>query len=181
MAAFTVIEHVEVGAGGVAAVTLDDGGSSIPTTYDHLHILCSTRTEEAVYYNTPDVTFNSDSSSGNYSYTTLYSNTSVGVGSLQYSNQNYFDYIIQSAGTSALADTFSNTSIWIPHYSNSANFTQMFSRTAQPNNSTTNAQWILMVTAALWTDTAAITDITITGSSDNAQYSTFTLYGVTGA
>ena len=60
MAAFTVIDHEEIGASGAASVTLNDNGSSIPVdgTYDHLLILYSSRMEGSTYSGEGKISFN---------------------------------------------------------------------------------------------------------------------------
>ena len=81
-----------------------------------------------------------------------------------------------------LADTFSTLKIWIPNYSNAANFKQDIIQTAVENNVTNGAQWYLSQTAGLWADQEAITDIGVSEpNSGMIQYSSFTLYGITGA
>tara|TARA_R110000824_G_scaffold380456_1_gene572866 strand:- start:308 stop:526 length:219 start_codon:yes stop_codon:yes gene_type:complete len=72
--------------------------------------------------------------------------------------------------------------MWIPNYANTANFKQALTLNAAENASTATSAWYLYVIAGLWSNTDAIDRITITASSGNfVQYSTFTLYGVTGA
>ena len=70
--------------------------------------------------------------------------------------------------------------MWIPNYANTANFKQVLFQSAGPNNSTTNDQWHVGMSASLWQSTAAIDQFTWQpyGSDNFVQYSTFTLYGV---
>ncbi len=83
---------------------------------------------------------------------------------------------------STLADTFGTVKIWIPNYANTANFKQVIIEAAMENNSTTNSQWYLAQVAGLWSSTSAITNIELSEpNAGMAQYSTFTLYGVSGA
>jgi hypothetical protein len=85
---------------------------------------------------------------------------------------------------SQAANTFGSATYWIPHYSNTANFKQMISRSAAEDASTTDLDWILAMEAGLWSATpAAVDEITLTaGAADDfVQYSTFDLYGITGA
>ena len=83
---------------------------------------------------------------------------------------------------SSTADTFGVGTVWIVHYA-TANFKQILARSAAEGATTTDYQWGLNVVAGLWSDTSAVDQITLTPQSgdDFVQYSTFTLYGVTGA
>ena len=73
--------------------------------------------------------------------------------------------------------------VWIPNYANTANFKQTLHQWAQENDSATDYEWFIGFIAGLWQDTSAVDQITLTPlDGDNfVQYSTFTLYGVTGA
>ena len=84
---------------------------------------------------------------------------------------------------SSTADTFGSGTLWIPHYANTANFKQVLIQAACEGATTTDYQWGLALAAGLWSSTAAVNQITLgplTGTNF-VQYSTFTLYGVTGA
>jgi len=186
MAAFTVIEHVPVGAGGAAAVVLDDGGSSIPVdgTYDHLLILASFRYTASTYAGENRLTFNGISTSTEYSGTWISSYETGGT-----------NYVVSSRETSGAgvragngvgvdqtANIYSVSKIWIPHFANSANFKQVLTQNAMASDdNTTDYYWGVASFAGLWANTAAITSCTMTGSSNYTETSTFTLYGVKGA
>ena len=73
--------------------------------------------------------------------------------------------------------------VWIPNYANTANFKQILIQAGKENASTGTAEWELRMIAGLWSATSAITDVGIhvNGGLDIAEFSTFTLYGVTGA
>ncbi len=176
MATFTVIDHTELGA---AASSWDV--TSIPSSYDHLLVKVSARSDSSdTYGGEVRVTLNGDTGS-NYSGTILwaYQSTpqSTRASSAAYMNYSYVSDASQAAGT------FGSATYWIPHYSNTANFKQMISSSAAEDTSTTDLDWILAVEAGLWQDTSAVDQITLTaGAADDfVQYSTFTLYGVTGA
>ncbi len=176
MAAFTVIDHTELGA---AASSWDV--TSIPSSYDHLLVKVSARSDSSdTYGGEVRVTLNGDTGS-NYSGTILwaYQSTpqSTRASSAAYMNYSYVSDASQAAGT------FGSATYWIPHYSNTANFKQMISSSAAEDTSSTDSDWILAVEAGLWQDTSAVDQITLTaGAADDfVQYSTFTLYGVTGA
>jgi hypothetical protein len=176
MAAFTVIDHTELGASASSWTK-----SSIPSSYDHLMLKVSARTDRAAYYyDEMDITLNADTGT-NYSTTVLYAGTSTPA-SARNSGQTsgaFFDCTAAASG----ANIFSANTLWIPHYSNTANYKQVLHESAVENTSTTDAQWYVLMGAMLWGATSAVDQITLTPEAgDNfVQYSTFTLYGVTGA
>mgnify|MGYP003661484703 CR=1 FL=1 len=175
MAAFTVIGHHECTTTD-AVVTF----SSIASSYDHLMLLISARSDQSTYVSGMGMKFNSATT--NYSETRLIGSTATPI-----SNRKTGESILRAwgniPGSSVLADTFSSNTVWIPHYANTANFKSFVARSAVPNNSTTDDQWNVMVSAGLWSDTSAISqiDLSIVAGDDFVQYSNFTLYGVTGA
>ena len=176
MAAFTVIDHTEL-AGSAASWT----EASIAASYDHLYLVLSTRTDQSAYQSNIYVNFNGDTGT-NYSETQLYAGTATPA-SYRASGQTKLQYGAYATGASVLADTFSSTTMWIPNYANTANFKQTLTSSVSPNNSSTDSQWLVNTTAGLWGATpAAIHTILLTPVSGSfVQYSTFTLYGVTGA
>ena len=177
MAAFTVIDHTELGA---AANSWTKG--SIPSSYDHLYLVMSTRGDVATYFLNINLTLNGDTGT-NYSLTELYADHNTAPSSWNATGFAYANAGLDSNGASMLADTFGSHQVWIPHYSNTANFKQIMASGAAANNSATNSQWRTMIGANMWHDTSAVDQITLTPSTgdDFVQYSTFTLYGVTGA
>ena len=171
MAAFTVIDHTELGASASSWTK-----SSIASSYDHLMLKVSARTNSG-HTGYVDVQLSADTTAANYSYTRLYSYTNTPISDRATANA----YVIQTSGSSSTADTFGTATLWIPNYANTANYKQMLSATAGENASTTDSQWIVMAGAAMWQSTAAVDQITLVPNADFLQYSTFTLYGVTGA
>jgi hypothetical protein len=189
MAAFTVIEHLELGASGAASVTLDDDGSSIPTdgTYDHLLILCSTRMEGSTYMGEGKLAFNGVMTSTEYSLTRLYAyeygGTNYVLSGRDTTSANGMRADL-SAGTDQAAGIFSSTKIWVPNFAGTVGNKQVLIQTVSPSDVATDYYWSLSMRAGLWAPAtpAAITSCTFTGgASDFAQYSEFTLYGVKGA
>ena len=80
---------------------------------------------------------------------------------------------IPSTGTTST--TFGNSEIYVPNYTSSANKSVSVDNITE-NNST---QVYTGIAAGLWSNTAAITSITLTGSSTNFDAnSTFSLYGL---
>ena len=175
MAAFTVIDHTELGA---AASSWDV--TSIPSSYDHLLVKVSARQDGAYHYVNVYITLNGDTGN-NYSHTTIRADSAT-IETNQNASRANIHYCMTPAA-SATADTFGAMTIYIPHYANTANFKQMIASSAAENASATDSEWWLNQTAGLWSDTSAVDQITIDAYStdDFVQYSTFTLYGVTGA
>ena len=171
MPVFTVIDHTELGASASSWTK-----SSIASSYDHLMLKVSARTNSG-FYGYINVQLSADTTAANYSYTRLYAYRDPLDADRATTNAN----IIQTSGSSSTADTFSSATLWIPNYANTANFKQMFATSAGENASATDSQWVLMLGAALWQSTAAVNQITLVPNADFLQYSTFTLYGVTGA
>jgi hypothetical protein len=180
MAAFTVIEHEEIATGGVVSWS----ETSIAASYDHLLLKVSGRSERSAYADEWVVTLNGSTTTSEYSSTILkaYSATPV---SERYATSVRGGFIWPKApGALALADTFGSLTMWIPNYANTANFKQVLISNAFENDSTTDYRWEVQQIAGLFSSTAAITAIGVTsrsGLGDIAEFSTFTLYGVTGA
>ena len=177
MPAFTVIDHTEIGSGGAASWTK----SSIPSTYDHLMLNISARSTKATYVGNMKMQFNADSGT-NYSQTRLNASTATPNSSRGTSKTSIYWGLILT-GANVTANTFGSVNVWIPNYANTSNYKQVMIDGTVENNSTTNNLWTLQLCAALWQSTSALNQITIADldSTDFVQYSTFTLYGVTGA
>ena len=100
-----------------------------------------------------------------------------GTGSSVASSSASDNYIGEMANSARLADTFGSMNLYIPNYTGSTN--KSFSvETVDENNATLSSQRIL---AGLWSNTAAITSLTI--STDAGQNivagSTISLYKIT--
>jgi len=159
-----LIQHITVGSGGAASITF----SSIPGTFTDLRIVFSGRNADAVNVYALRVRFNSNASG--YTQRLLYANSGT-VESITRSD----DFALYVQGANATANTFSNSEIYIPNYSSSAN--KSFSVDyVNENNSATNLNGI---TAGLWSNTAAITSVAlITEAGNLVQHSSATLYGI---
>ena len=175
MAVFTVIDHTEL-----TGTTASWSKTSIPSSYDHLYLCWSARSDHSAYRDAIYCNVNSDTGS-NYSMTHLFTGSST-PSSYRTSGVTAWTDFADNPAATALADTFGTGSMWLPHYSNSANFKQCYANSATTNNSTTDYQWGIQVIAGLWSSTAAVTALALTlQNGDFVQYSSFTLYGVTGA
>ncbi len=177
MAAFTVIDHTEI---GVAAAYWEKTG--IPTSYDHLMILVSGRDSSAGAGRYGKMQFGDGSldTGTNYSATNLMARTATSTSSRDTGSDRIPLYYISDDNDSA--DTFGAYRIWIPNYANTANFKQVFAQTSAENASSTGYTWALALIAGLWSSTDNIERIRINAGTGNwMQYSTFTLYGITSA
>ncbi len=168
MANMELITSVTVGSGGAASVTLPATGT-IPQTYTDLKLVYSARATVAGTQEFINISFNGNTS--NYSLRSL-----QGDGSAASSNNWSFRWIGYAVGSTATASTFSNGELYIPNYT-SSNY-KSFSGDNVAERNDTNAQSIL--TANLWSDTAAITSIALSvqGGSNFVEGSTFYLYGI---
>jgi hypothetical protein len=162
-----------VGSGGAATISF----SSIPSTYTDLVVKLSGRTNRTGDTNADiGVTFN-----GNTSSYTLRDLAGTGSTTVSRTNPigtaNFGDIFATAANTTS--NTFSNFEMYIPNYAGSTNKSVSIDTTNE-NNATSN--WSLLV-AGLWSNTSAITSITLTplNSDSFVQYSTAYLYGVSNA
>ncbi len=167
MANMELITSVTVGSGGAASVTLPATGT-IPQTYTDLKIVVSGRADTTT--TGIDILFNGSSTS--YSNKRLY-----GTGSSVASDSAATTYIsnIMIDDSSYTASTFGNGEIYIPNYT-SSNYKSVSVDGVSENNATTA---LMMLTAGLWSNTAAITTILLRPNAGNfVQGSTFYLYGI---
>jgi hypothetical protein len=160
---------VTVGVAGAATIDF----TSIPATYTDLVLKLTTR-DTAATLNTGavKVTFNSSATS----YTNRYI---TGSGSAAASGSAVTTYI--NAGlngvmptTGNTASTFSNIELYIANYAGSNNKSVSVDAVGENN---TAAAYVGLV-AGLWSNSAAITSISIAPTTLFAQYSTATLYGI---
>jgi hypothetical protein len=163
---FTKIASVSVGLLGASSIDF----TSIPSTYTDLVVKLSARNTNASSIDSVGVKLNSNTSS--YSFKQLYGTGSAAAsqGASTYP-ENYID------AATATASTFANYELYIPNYAGSTN--KSMSIDAVTENNATAAYATL--TAGLWSNTAAITGITLfstTGGGNFVQYSTATLYGI---
>lgn len=168
---FELISSVTVGSGGAASIDF----TSIPSTYTDLCIKFSLLTSYSSNYISAQVTFNGSTSG--YSNRMVYGLGSGAPASASGSGS-YIDWAAYGTGTTATASTFGNGEIYIPNYAGSTN-KSISADSVSENNAT---QAIAALTAGLWSNTAAINRVTLTGNGGNiAQYSTAYLYGVKNA
>jgi hypothetical protein len=162
------LQTVTVGAGGSASITF----SSIPQTYNDLVVKYSGRSTYALSASDVYMTFNS--STTGYSGKLLYG-TGSGTGSASQTSGSSFNWTGFIPGANATSSTFGNNEFTITNYSGS-NYKSLSVDGVSENNGTEAYQALV---ANLWSNTEAITSITLTPAYGNfAQYSTATLYGV---
>jgi hypothetical protein len=163
MATYKLLATQTVGSGGAASVTFNN----IDQTYTDLVIKLSTRNTTSSNTNTL-VTFNGSNSG--YSNKVLYGSGAAAASASQSLNE--VGWEVNSGQTSS---TFSNNELYIPNYT-SSNYKSSSGDGVQENNGTTAYS---SLDANLWSNTAAITSVTLTPSGGTyAQYSTFSIYGV---
>ena len=172
MAAWTVIDHEELtGTQSSYDVT------SIPSSYDHLMLLVSARSDYAANRDTIGGTVNGDTG-GNYGRTNLFTG---GEPPSSYGSAGAADWgdLMDCPGASVLADTFNVGQLWFPNYANTSNYKAGIARSSTENNSTTTYAFGQQFVSLLWESTAAIDQITLDlQSGDFVEYSSFTLYGL---
>jgi len=160
---YKLIASSTVGAGGVSSIDF----SSIPNTYTDLVLFtslrCTNTSSNGVY-----ITFNGSGSS----YSQIYF---VGTGSVMASGSGS-QIVHRMVDTNATASTFSNSFSYIPNYT-SSNYKSVSTDTVNENNATSA---LMNINAELWSNTAAINQITIAPASggDIAQYSSVYLYAI---
>jgi len=166
---FELIASSTVGSGGAASIDF----TSIPSTYTDLVVKCSFRVTVAGPLDGIKISFNGSTSS--FTARDIYGNGSS-VGS---ESSTIARWAGLAAATGATASTFSNFEIYIPNYAGSTN--KSYSSDAVSENNATAGYNFLF--AGLWSNTAAINQITLTPDTASSinQYSTAYLYGVKNA
>ena len=148
--------------------------SAIPATYTDLVLRVSARSTRSATFDFFEVRFNADSAA-NYGSTEMYGDGST-ASSVRQSSQN-FAYPEFMNGNTSTSDTFASTELYIPNYLVSAN-KPFSSLSVSETNSATGAY--VDAYAGLWTNTAAITSISLKPGSTRSfvSGSSFYLYGI---
>ena len=165
---YILLERTELNA-SAASVTF----ASIPQSgYTDLKIVCSTRITGTGGNAVANLMVQFNGSFANFSGRGL-----GGNGSIAYSSTYTLPNVILTDTTTATANTFSNSEIYIPNYTSSNNKSFSVDNVIE-NNAT--ASWMEM-DAGLFTTSSPITSITIldyTLGNNIAAGSTFSLYGI---
>jgi len=158
----------------IAAVTVGSGGASsidftsIPSTYTDLVLKASTRndaTSNSIYISL-------NGSTTGFTSLFLYSTSEPGSAASFNGLPRFLTYGESSSYTS---NTFASGEMYLPNYTSANN--KSWSVDGVAENNATRAENAL--TAGLWSNTAAITSISLAMASGNfVQYSTATLYGI---
>jgi hypothetical protein len=158
----TLIATTSVGSGGTTAMVID----AIPQTYTDLFLVYSLRGNTSATTQEFPLYFNGNGAS--YSFRRL-------IGSGTYVNSDSASGAIgmQATGATATANTFSNGSVYIPNYTGSTYKTYSVDAVTETNATTANQTII----SGLWSNTSAITNVSIQGSTIQ-QYSQMWLYGI---
>lgn len=164
---YVAIATVTVGSGGAATMEF----TSIPGTYTDLAVLTSLRCARSNFYSQAQIYFNGSTSNHSIRYL-LYDYPSTPS-----SGSNTVPAYWYPPAATATANTFTNDFIYIANYAGSNN--KSYSIDAVPENNNAN-NYLAGLWAGLWSNSAAITSITIDSpiSDTFVQYSTATLYGI---
>jgi len=164
MATFDLIQTVTVGSGGAASIEF----TSIPQTYTDLVIKLSVRSSVA------------DGSNGYY-FDVFFNDTSAnrsgrflqGNGSVTASGS--YPLWGVSIGSDFTASVFANNELYIPNYSGSTYKSSILNGVQEQNATLAR----LMMSAGLWSDTAAVTSVKFTAAGGVfVQHSSASLYGI---
>lgn len=165
---FELIASSTVGSGGAADITF----SSIPATFTDLCLKYSARgTGLSDTWDLGKLRFNNN----NIGYSTrLLQGTGSAASSNSDSSSDIVFLFINNIG--ATANTFSSNEIYIPNYAGSTNKSLSSDWVTETNATAT----LMGIVAGLWSNTAAINQITLYPKSGFTfvQYSSFYLYGV---
>ena len=146
--------------------------TSIPATYTDLVVVMSLRSTALTDLGTIGVNLSFNGSTANRNQTRIFgAGTTVGS-----DNSTSAAIRVSIPTTTSTASTFGNLSVYFPNYAGSINKSFSVDSVAENNSATSNE---LDLTAGLWSITSAITSLSFSPSSSNfAQYSTASLYGI---
>lgn len=155
-----IIQTATVGSGGAASIVF----SGIPQGYTDLVVLLSVR--NSVDSNTGTIAFNTG---GSYTRKRI-----TGNGTTASSDNSSPDF--QSNTSVSTANVFSSGTIYIPNYTGSTVKNYSVDSVNENNATLANAS----ILSGQWSETAAITSITLAPSSGNfVEFSSASLYGIT--
>ena len=161
---FDKITTVTVGAGGAANIDF----TSIPQTYIDLKLVYSIRTSYAGLVEQINFSFNT--------LTTNFSSTYLFGSGTTASSSTLARWAGNANAATSTANVFSNGELYIPNYTSANNKAHSVDFVTEHNSTDANTGFI----GGLWSNTAAITGITMTPNNGGTivQYSTATLYGI---
>jgi hypothetical protein len=145
--------------------------SAIPSTYTDLMLIGSVRTTTAFQGDDIFVQFNSNAS--NYFQRRFYMITAAQGSD---ANNPTGNSLSDALGANAPALMFSNINFYVGNYASTTVPKTTASYSFGPNTNATRCDCIFKT--GYWNDNSAITSIAFTSTSNIAQYSTITLYGI---
>jgi hypothetical protein len=168
---YVLLDRIELN-NTAASVTFDN----IPQTgYTDLKLVVSARSTATPGVPDDGLFLQVNAITSGYSNRTLYGNGSSALSASNSYGITSKTYISALTTANATANTFGNTEVYIPNYAGSTNKSMSIDGVIE--NNATSA--IANLTAALLSNTAAITALTLTPNSGSfVQYSTFSLYGL---
>lgn len=162
---YVAIATVTVGSGGASSMDF----TSIPATYTDLVLMVSTRSSTAE--DSFGLQFNGDTGN-NYSYRNVQGD---GTNAQSFNGTVARIYRGRQPESGYTANTFGNSTFYIPNYAGSNNKSVSLDTVNENNATLARAS----LSAAIWSNTAAITSIKVLPDSGSfVQYSTATLYGI---
>ncbi len=177
MAGMEVIGHSEL-----SSATSSVSFSSIPATYQHLYVVGSVRSTHSAYSVGSAITFNDDTGS-NYTCSAIF-NTGAGVNATEETGRANAPYFMDGAGSSSVANAFAADEMWVLNYASTAMYKSLIGGSSNVGDDAyvDETVWMETIVTGHWESTAAINKVTIaSGSSNWAQYTAFTLYGINAA
>jgi hypothetical protein len=161
---YQLIETIEVGSGGAASIEF----TGIDQTGQDLVLLVSARNSDSGTSDNLNLTFNS--SSANLSRITLY-----GTGSASASQSGSDGAIIGGiTSNGATANTFGNTELRISNYAGATNKSWSSDAVSENNGALVRTS----ITAGLWSQTTAISSISVAGGYDFLEHTTASLFKI---
>jgi hypothetical protein len=161
---YSKLSEVTVGATSVSSITINN----IPQNYTDLKLVYSGRNSAAGAGIDLYISFNG--TSANLTIKRMH-----GTGSSYNTYSGTVGDIGVDTPSGSTANTFSNMEVYIPNYTSTAN--KPYAAEAVNENNGTTAY--IQLTSGLWSNSTAISSITLTPYSGSmVQYTTVTLYGV---
>lgn len=172
MATTYTLINSNVLASSAASITF----SSIPATYTDLVVRFSVRSDRSSTFDNIETRLNADSGT-NYSNTLLSGDGSAAASSNS-SNANIWQVQITNGDTST-SNTFSNSELYIPNYTSTANRPASVFSVQEDNSATAR----IRLNAYLYRGASAITSMAFTPSNGTnwLSGSSFYLYGISNA
>ena len=159
-------------AGSAGNITFN----SIPATYQHLQLRGILRTNDTGGFNNQPMTFNSDTTAGNYKSHQMRGDGTTASSGVVAGSSNFNDFM-RAASASMTAGIFSQVIIDILDYAN----TNKYKTFRAFEGGDANGSGSIGLSSGVWMSTNAINTITISPSGGTPiVYSSLALYGIKG-